>query len=517
MFRALLRLYPDWFTEQHGDEMLEFLRARLARAPSAAARIRTWLGGAADVVRSAWAIRRSGLVDGKRRQAGPNGRPPQQGGGGLHMENWLQDLRHTVRHLTRSPGFTIGATLLLAVGLGANITVFSLVDALLFRPPPWDEPDRVVYVYQDSDEGEPSSSSFPAYRDMTDETVFAHVAATSPSSGTLERDGAPIPVETEFTTASMMSVLGLSPARGRWFDPEHDEVGSEMVAVISHPTWISAFGADPAVVGSTVRLNGQPVTVIGVGPEGLSSSFPPFVTDFWLSISTTPIEGAFRVANLDRRSDHWYQIRARLAPGVTVSQATSAMNAFADRLARGFPEFNRGRGVSVFPARDVRATPGQDAQLFQMGTLLSAVVATVLLLACANLANLLLVRGLTRSGEMAVRRAMGAGSARVARLFLLEATTLAAVGGALGLLLTVWAIGAFPSTPLAGLFPGAMDLRVDVRVMLYAMGLVLVTGALFGLVPALRAARRDVAGSLRDDGRGVSLDRGGRRLRNALV
>ncbi|NNL31109.1 MAG: hypothetical protein HKO77_08810, partial [Gemmatimonadetes bacterium] len=193
MFRALLRLYPDWFTEQHGDEMLEFLRARLARAPSAAARIRTWLGGAADVVRSAWAIRRSGLVDGKRRQAGPNGRPPQQGGGGLHMENWLQDLRHTVRHLTRSPGFTIGATLLLAVGLGANITVFSLVDALLFRPPPWDEPDRVVYVYQDSDEGEPSSSSFPAYRDMTDETVFAHVAATSPSSATLERDGAPIP------------------------------------------------------------------------------------------------------------------------------------------------------------------------------------------------------------------------------------------------------------------------------------------------------------------------------------
>ena len=435
----------------------------------------------------------------------------------MGMEHWVQDLRHTVRHLARSPGFTVGATLLLGVGLGANITVFSLVDALLFRPPPWEDPDEVVYVYQDSDDGEPSSSSFPAYRDMTEESVFSHVAATSPSGATLERDGSPTPVETEFTTASMMAVLGLSPARGRWFGPEHDQVGSEMVAVVSHPTWTSTFGADPGLVGSTIRLNGQPVTVIGVGPEGLSSSFPPFVTDFWLSISTTPIEGEFRVANLDRRSDHWYQIRARMASGTTVSQAASAMTGLADRLAREFPEFNRGRGITVFAAKDVRATPGQDAELYQIGTLLSAVVATVLLLACANLANLLLVRGLTRSGEMAVRRAMGAGRGRVARLFLLEATTLAAVGGALGLLLAWWALRAFPSTPLAGLFPGALDLRIDVRVMSYALGLVLVTGALFGLVPALRAARRDVAGSLRDDGRGVSLDRGGRRLRNVLV
>ena len=492
------------------------LATRLARAPTAASRIKTWLGASADVIRSAWAIRRSQYNNEPGNQAAPGGGTPQRGGGG-RMDHWIQDLRHTVRHLTRSPGFTTGATLLLAVGLGANIAVFSLVDAVLFRPPPWVQPEEVVYVYQDSDDGEPSSSSFPAYRDMTSESVFAHVAATSPSGATLERNGAPVPVDTEFTTASMMNVMGLTPARGRWFDPEHDQVGSEMVAVVSHPTWTSTFGADPGLVGSTVRLNGQPVTVIGVGPEGLGSSFPPFMTDFWLSISTTPIEGEFRVTNLERRSDHWYQIRARLAPGVGVTQASSAMDGLADRLARDYPDFNRGRGITVFQASDVRATPGQDGRLFQMGTLLMAVVATVLLLACANLANLLLARGLARSGEMAVRRAMGAGGGRVARLFFMESTALAAIGGGLGLLISAWVLRAFPSTPLAGFFPGAMDLRSDLRVMAYALALVLLTGALFGLVPALRAARRDVAGPLRDDGRGASLGKGGRRLRNALV
>ncbi len=433
------------------------------------------------------------------------------------MDNWWQDFRQTIRHLIHAPGFTAGATLLLAVGLGANIAVFSLVDAVLFRPPPWANPDQVVYVYQDSDEGEPSSSSFPAYRDMVEESVFAHVAATSPSSARLERDGAELPVETEFTTASMMDVLGLTPARGRWFGPEHDRVGSEMAAVVSHPTWVSAFGADPGVVGSTVRLNGQPVTVIGVGPQGLSSSFPPFMTDFWLSISTTPIEGDFRVANLDRRADHWYQVRARLAPGTSVPRAASAMSALAGRLARDHPEYNRGRGITVFQSRDVRATPTQDGRLFQMGTLLTGVVATVLLLACANLANLLMVRGLTRSGEMAVRRALGAGSGRIARLFLLESMALALAGGGLGVLLTVWALRAFPTTPLAQVFPGALDLRLDIRVIGYALGLVLLTGLLFGLMPALRAARSGVARSLRDDGRGMSLSPGAKRLRNGLV
>lgn len=433
------------------------------------------------------------------------------------MDSIIQDLRQTVRHLVRAPGFTLGAVALLAVGIGANTTVFTVVDALLFRPPPWGDADRVVHVYQDSDEGEPNSTSFPAYRDMTESDVFASVAATAPWSVTWERTDGRVEVDVEFATAGLLEVLGLSPDRGRWFDPEHDRVGNAFVAVVSWPTWVSRFGADPDVVGSTVRLNGQPVTILGVGPRTLPSSFPPFVTDFWLSISSTAVVGEFMVANLDRRADHWYDVRARLAPGVTVDQAAAAMDALAARLAGDFPEFNQGRGITVFAADEIRTHPSADAELFAAGTLLGAVVAVVLLLACANLANLLLVRGLGRSGEMAVRRAMGAGGGRVARLFFFEALALAVAGGGLGVLFTAWAVRVIPTLPLPDVFPGLLDLHLDGRVLLYSMGLVAVTGLLFGTAPALRAARTDLAGSLRDDRRTASVGRSTARLRGALV
>ena len=433
------------------------------------------------------------------------------------MHAVLQDLRHTLRSLLRAPGFAVGAVVLLGLGIGANMTVFSIVDAILFRPPPWGDASRVVHVYQDSDDGEPSSTSFPAYRDMTGVEVFSAVSATTPANATWESNDGPVPVDIEFSTASTMEVMGLSPSRGRWFGPEHDQVGGGYAAVVSWPTWTTRFGSDPEVVGRTIRLNGQPVTVIGVGPRGLPSSFPPFVTDFWLSISSTPVTGEYQVANLERRADHWYDVRARLAPGVTSDQARSAMGALATRLAEEFPEFNRNRGITVFESRDIRTHPSVDAQLFQAGSLLTAVVAVILLLACANLANLLLVRGLGRSGEMAVRRALGAGGGRVGRLFLFESTLLALTGGGLGLLLTVWALRVIPSLPVQTVFPGLLSLSVDGRMIVYALALVLVTGLLFGALPALRAARQDVAGTLRDDRRTSSLGRGTVRTRNALV
>ena len=517
LFRVVLRAFPSWFLEEHEAGMVELFQTRLRRASTVRQRLRVWARSVVDVLRSAWSVRRwrsGGLPD-------PTGRERAddfaRGRRGSRVETLLQDVRQTIRTLLRAPGFTVGAVALLAVGIGANSTVFSLVDSLLFRPLPWGNPEEVVYVYQDSDDGEPSSSSFPAYRDMTESDVFAHVGATSPSSATLEGSDGPVDVSTEFTTASFMDVLGLSPARGRWFSPQHDQVGSELTAVVSYPTWVSRFGSDPGMVGSTVRLNGQPVTVIGVGPQNLTGSFPPFVTDFWLSISTTPIEGDFRVANLDRRSDHWYDIRARLASGATVVQAQAAMDALATRLAESFPEFNRGRGITVFRSRDVRANPTVDGDLFQAGSLLMAVVATILLLACANLANLLLVRGLGRSGEMAVRRAMGARGRRVARLFFLESLLLALGGGGLGILFTAWAVRILPTLPLGDVFPGALELRLDWRVVLYSLVLVVVTGLLFGLVPAIRASRDDVASTLRDERRGVSVGRGTARIRNALV
>lgn len=429
----------------------------------------------------------------------------------------MTDVRNTLRRLARAPGFTIGAVLLLAVGIGANATVFSLVDALLFRPAPWADADRVVYIYQDSDDGEPNSTSFPAYLDISSSDRFSAVGAATQWSVESEGSEGRTELSVELITAGYMDVLGLSPARGRWFGPEHDRVGSEFAAVVPWPVWTARYGSDPDIVGRTIDINGQPVTIIGIGPRNLPSTTPPFAVDLWLSISTTPVVGDYMVTNLDRRADHWYQVRARLAPGVTTEQSQAAMDALATRLASSFPEFNQGRGITVFPSGSVRSHPQADGQLFQAGSLLTAVVTAVLLLACANLANLLLVRGLGRTGEMAVRRAMGASGGRIAGLFIMESFVLALAGGALGILLTAWAIRVIPTLPLPDVFPGVLDLRLDTRLLAFTLVLVAVTGALFGSLPALRAAKDDVAGVLRDDRRTSSLGRGTVRLRNGLV
>ncbi len=499
-FRALLRVYPTWFRDAHGEEMALLFMERVKRAKGPGARARLWWRVLVDAGETAAALRR---------------RDPR--GGGMGMGTLLQDLRYAARHLRRSPVFTAGAVALLAVGIGANITVFTVVDSLLLRPPPWAHPEEVVHVYQDSDDGEPGASAYPATRDMAASDAFAAVAATTVGSVAWGGPDGPQPVAIEYTTSSYMEVLGQSAQRGRWFGPEEDVPGSGLVAVVSAPTWHARFGSDPDVVGRTVRLNGQPLTIIGVGPEGLTGTYTPLLTDFWLSISSTIVGGPYQVQNLELRADHWYDVRARLAPGVTVQQAQSAMDALAARLGQEYPEYDRGRGITVFASKDVRVHPQGDGDLFAGGALLSAVVLTVLLLACANLANLLLVRGLSRSGEMAVRSALGAPRGRVARLFLIESLLLSALGGGVGLLLTRWALAALPSLPFGDVFGGTLDLGIDGRVAIFSVGLMAITGVLFGLAPAIRSARTDVAQALRDDRRGGSGGRGATRLRSLLV
>ena len=501
VFRGLLLLYPPWFRRAYGEEMTLLFMTRLERTAGRWGRTALWGRTLKDATTNAAALRREDAQ-----------------GGGFRMDTLLQDTRYAVRRLLRAPVFTLGAVALLAVGIGANTTVFTIVDALILRPPPWVDPERVVHVYQDSDDGEPSSNSFPATRDMaTYRDVFSAVAATTPSGASWEGPDGPEPVATEYTTSSYMSVLGLDVQRGRWFAPEDDVVGGPPVAVVSAATWRARLGGDPNVVGRTIRLNGQPVTIIGVGPERLTSTSTPLLTDFWLSISATALSGPFQVANLERREDHWYLALARLQPGVTVEQAQAAMDALAARLAEAYPELNRGRDITVFSSRDVRHHPQGDRNIFLAGGLLSAIALSVLLVACANLANLLLVRGLGRSGEMAVRSALGAPKGRVARLFLLESLLLAGVGGLAGLILTRWALSALPALPIADVIGGTLELAVDARVTLFALGLVTLTGVLFGLAPAVRSARTDVSRALRDDRRGASSDRGSVRLRSMLV
>jgi predicted permease len=377
----------------------------------------------------------------------------------------------------------------------------------------------VVRIYQDTDEGEPGTASFPAYRDMTEYDAFSAVAGTTSPfvPATWDSPEGLTPVAIEYTTASYMEVLGLDVQRGRWFGPEDDVVGGTPSAVVSDATWRSRFGADPDVVGRTIQLNGYTVTIVGVGPEPLIGTNAPLRTDFWMSIGSTVIGGDFQVANLDRREDHWYQVLARLAPGVTIAQAQSAMDALARSHAELYPALDTGRDLTVFAARDVRLDPNADSDLATASALLVAIALTVLLLACANLANVLLVRGLDRSGEVAVRSALGAPRGRVARLFLIESLILAAVGGGAGLLVTRWALAALPSLPLASVLGGELELGVDARVAAVAVALMVLTGMSFGLAPAVRSARTDVTRALREDRRGTSAGRGTLRLRDGLV
>jgi putative ABC transport system permease protein len=513
LFGVLLRVYPRSFRNAYGEEMTELFLTRLdglrtgTREGSVPA---LWVRMLKDTAMCAiaerwseWTANRSDTVD--RR-------------GATMMDRIGQDIVVAARRLARTPGFTLAAIAIAALGIGANTASFALVDALLFRPPPFRDVDQVVRIYQDSDDGDPSSSSYPATRDMAEFTnVFSGVAAWSPDALTWDAPEGPRRMAIEYVTSNYLSVLGLEPSLGRWFEPAHDHVGAGAYAVISHSAWQTMFSSDPGIVGQTIGLNGQPVTVLGVGPASFNGSGGALVTDAWLSISSVVLSGGFRVANLDRREDHWYQTWARLAPGVTIAQAQSAMTALATRLGETFPELNKGRDITVFRANDIRIHPQVDGSLRMAGRMLMLVVGLVLLLACANLAGLLLVRGMARSSEIAVRRALGASRGRVAGLMLTEALILSLAGGAVGLLLARWILSLVPGLPLPLPGGGELVIGLDGRVVGFAIVLVLSTGILFGLVPALRAAGVDLSATLRRDVRSAGHGRRVPVLRNALV
>lgn len=505
LFRWALRLFPASFRRAYAEEMEALFDAKLerARAEGRPAVIRLWTKTLTDLTRTALAERRA-----------LRHRDDEEG----TMQTWIRDVTDAARRLVRTPFFTLGAVALVAFGIGVNAAAFSVVDAFLFRPPPFDDPDRVVRIFQHSDDGEPSSSSYPAFLDMAAyEDVFESVAGVSPEGVSWERGDERLPLAAAFTSSSYLSVVGLSPAMGRWFEAAHDQVGSGLYAVLSHRLWVNRLASDPEVVGSTIRLNGQAVTVLGVGPEGFHGIYGPTATDLWLSISTTPVAGSFRVGNLERRQDHWYDVVARLADGVTVEQAQAAMDALASRLAADFPDLNSGRDITVFEAADVRVHPEVDGDLYPAAGLLLGVVGLVLLLACSNLANLLLVRGMARGPEVAVRRALGASGGRVAGLFLIEGLLLSAFGGAVGLVLARWLVALFTRLPVPLPGGGTFEIAVDARVAAFAFLLVVATGVLFGLAPALRSVRADVAGSLREDARSASPGRRTSAFRNGLV
>ena len=382
----------------------------------------------------------------------------------------MQDTRHGIRRLVRDWRFTIAAVLILSLGIGATTAMFSLINATLFRQPSYADAGRLVEIYQNAVNAEGvDANSYPAYQDMAAYTnIFSSTTAASvPLGVNYLDDGALRPAIAEYTTASYLSVLGLQPSLGRWFTAAEDTRGGAVVAVVGHQAWIRKFHADPSVIGRTIRIEGVPVTIVGVGPASHRSTINiGIVTGFWLPISSAVALGA-PPNILDRRpGEAGFFVKARLRDGVTVAQAQAAMRNLGTRLAAEYPTEDPGRGISVYASSDVRIHPQMDVLLASVGSVLLGVVGLVLAIACSNLATLLLVRGSARAKEVSVRLAVGATRRQLVGHLLTESLLLSAAGGVAGCLLAWWGIRSLGALDL----PIVLDLSLDYRVLAFAVG-----------------------------------------------
>jgi putative ABC transport system permease protein len=433
------------------------------------------------------------------------------------VDTLLRDTRHAVRRLVRDWRFTAAAIVILGLGIGANTAIFSLINATLFRGQPFADPGRLVDIYQNaSNAGGIDGDSYPAYLDMAAYTdVFAGTTAASvPLPVNYLDEGALRPAVAEHTTATYLSVLGLRPSLGRWFAAAEDTPGAAVVAVVGHEAWTRKFRADPSVIGRSIRIEGVPVTIVGVGPKGHRGTINiGIVTDFWLPISSLPALGAPPRVLERRPEEAAFFVKARLRDGVTVAQAQAAMRILGTRLAAEYPKEDPGKGVAVFASNDVRIHPQMDAPLAAVASLLLVVVGLVLAIACSNLATLLLVRGTARAKEVSVRLALGATRGQIVRHLLTESLLLSVAGCIAGCILAWWAIRSLAALDL----PIVVDLSLDYRVLIFAAAISLVTGVAFGLAPALKATRIDLVPTLRGDGETRSQDDRWLTLKNALV
>jgi len=422
------------------------------------------------------------------------------------MMTLLQDLRYGARMLLKNRGVTIIAVLSLALGIGVNTTIFSLVNAVLIRPLPYTEPGRLVaptetQLQQGIEEGQLSYPDFDQWRKQNQ--VFEDMAAYSGRIFNFAAETRPERIAGTFVSASLFSVLGVQPALGRNFLPEEDETkdAASRVAILSDDLWQRRFASDPRVVGNTLKLNGEIFTVIGVMPPGFKF---PVSAELWVPLSLD--------ADKADRLTHYLRSVARLKPGVTLEQAQAEMATIARRLEQQYPESNNGRGANIISLRDDVASKETQAVLY----ILLGAVGLVLLIACANVANLLLARATTRQKEVAIRAALGASRTRVLRQLLTESVLVAIAGGALGILLALWGLDL-----LAKMFPDGLPfwvrLDIDARVLVFTLLVSVATGLIFGLFPALEASKPDLHALLKESGRSSSAGAKRNRLRNLLV
>ena len=432
----------------------------------------------------------------------------------------FQDLRYGVRMLLTHPGFTAVAVLTLALGIGANTAIFTVVNALLLRPLAGvTEPDRLVHVARKyADKTYLSDSSYPDYVDYRDgNTVMSGLALQSPTTFHLSTGQEAERVEGELISANYFEVLGVRAALGRLIT-SLDEQGSDAsrVAVISYGLWQRRFGADPGVIGKTIELDTHGFTVVGVASEGFDGVKVGATHEVWAPILTLRHTDPKVATRFDERGPSWLELFGRLKPGVTLEQARAEFSTTAARLRQTFPDIYAKAGVAVEAGfgRDVDAR--RDVQRFAY--LPFAAVGIVLLIACANVAGLLLARAAARNKEIGIRLALGAGRVRIVRQLLTESLTLALAGGAAGLLIGIWLTEALRRLlPDRVLFLSlALDFGVDWRVFGFTLAIAVLTGVLFGLVPALQASTLDLVPTLKNVRQGALGSRGARG-RGALV
>ena len=421
---------------------------------------------------------------------------------------WFDELRSDVKFALRqmrvAPAFTIVAALTLALGIGANSAIFALVDATLLRPLPFGDPDRLVAIWETSDA---TPRGFASPLNMLDwggrSRTIDRIAGFTPSIGGMVTEGADGNAETvsrQWVTAGIFDVLGVKPIAGRTFSPD-DEQKRANVVVMSETLWRARFNADPSMVGRAIRLDGEPWTIVGIVPKEIQLLGP---TSLW---AMRPL------VNLPARARAAYalQVVGRMKPGVSLRAAGADLAAVADGLAREFPQTNTGRGVALEPLHD--SMIGSDMRTTSL--LFLGVVGFVLLICCANVANLLLARASVRRGELAIRSAIGGSRRRIVRQLLTESLVLSALGGALGLAVGAFILDVAPSLIPDGLLPPTVALTFDMRVVAFCAVAAVLVGLLFGVMPALTATHFPLAQVLASDGRTVTA--GGSVIRRLLV
>jgi putative ABC transport system permease protein len=440
----------------------------------------------------------------------------------------LHDVRYGVRVLLKSPGFLIAAVLSLALGIGANATIFTMINTVFLQPLPVEKPSELMYVYG-TDTNNTNSLfgaflpiSYPNYRDYrAQNAVFVDLATyTFPQAVSLGGGEKPLPVNVQVVSGNYFSLLGVRPELGRTFLPEEDkDTGASAVAVLNHKFWQRQFGGNPGVVGSTIRLNGHPFTVIGVGPRGFDGTIGVFPPDMWTPVMSHPyvITGIFPGGPPDQnRRLLAFQAFGRLKPSASETEARLALQAVGRQLEKDYPNENAGRNVGILPLTQATIPPAFRGILMQGSGLLMAIVALVLLIACANIANLMMARGTSRSREFTVRLALGGARFQLIRQLLLESVLIALPGGALAVLIAMEGRNLIISLLPAGINPANLNIPINLNVLAFTFVLSIFSAMLFGLLPALRASRTDLGSDLKERmGSGGSPGR--LKARNVLV